>query len=707
MHKARENVNGTFSIGKTWPLDDLTSVESFNGAVPRNAEEEQRKRWAGGTGFIVSIGKPYYWQASTQKEKQFFIASLVKIFTKYTGGKTPELIGFDERETEQFLGITSQARQTPFNSQNLTPVQAPSTPNSPQGQAQPRGALRTPINQEPPPRYQTQTPSGASQGATSQPARSPIQDKLEASPSSSIDYNVLTAQQSQSSLRREAAVNRSQESFSRGDDASGPPHRPRVGPNGIPFGNGKFEDRNASAPRTITSESTSKVRDASNSLTTVPDSLPLSSEKRKPPILRGQDSIDSMIPAPLASPGMRRDIRPPIRSNERPQSPTIERLPEASSLAASKTSGRQSIPDLRKPANSPSETGKVISKDLSSAPSAAAVHDAIASNPIESPESPIQVKDDSPAQTPDDERPGLGPMIKKKKSKAEIANTFLKAAIATKATATNAFKPRAGGAAERLREQQAKQSDGPDGITSVVPAPYLVRNISNDSTKPRTSDPIKDTVAATNSNEVIPVVKVTGVQSQSANVEDPTVGELDDTLAEDGKVRQPRRQKPTSEVLQKELESLGIDISILDDRATEFAGMLDEFGWVREGVRTRNIDQMKADIEREINTTQAGGWLSRLEEEDEKIEAIQSGLDLCIAECDELDGLLTLYSVELGVGHLTMLRDDSLTLNRPSTRMLHILKHNPKVSRYKPRTRNSSRPSSNHFSKTSQSRPLS
>jgi hypothetical protein len=76
MHKARENANGTYSIGKTWPLDDLSAIESFSGLAPKNAEEEQRKQWAGGVGFIVTIGKPYYWQANTQKEKQFFIGSL-------------------------------------------------------------------------------------------------------------------------------------------------------------------------------------------------------------------------------------------------------------------------------------------------------------------------------------------------------------------------------------------------------------------------------------------------------------------------------------------------------------------------------------------------------------------------------------------------------------------------------------------------------
>ena len=48
MHKARENLNGTFSIGKTWPLDDLSAVESFSGAATSTTEERTAKamgRW--------------------------------------------------------------------------------------------------------------------------------------------------------------------------------------------------------------------------------------------------------------------------------------------------------------------------------------------------------------------------------------------------------------------------------------------------------------------------------------------------------------------------------------------------------------------------------------------------------------------------------------------------------------------------------------
>lgn len=90
MHKARENPNGAFQIGKTWNLDDLSEIENH----PAPFEK----------GFTVTIIKPYYWQANSSKEKDFFISSLLKIYKKYTGGKIPKLIGFGGTEVDKMLG---------------------------------------------------------------------------------------------------------------------------------------------------------------------------------------------------------------------------------------------------------------------------------------------------------------------------------------------------------------------------------------------------------------------------------------------------------------------------------------------------------------------------------------------------------------------------------------------------------------------------
>ena len=120
MHKARENSNGTFSIGKTWVLDDLTCIDSFAGPAPNDPEEQLRRQWADGVGFIVTVQKPYYWEAATAKEKDFFIGSLIKIYRKYTGGKLPQLVGFDPRILEQVTGPQSsqpRVNATPGRSQ--------------------------------------------------------------------------------------------------------------------------------------------------------------------------------------------------------------------------------------------------------------------------------------------------------------------------------------------------------------------------------------------------------------------------------------------------------------------------------------------------------------------------------------------------------------------------------------------------------------
>ena len=89
LHKARENANGTFSIGKSWPMEELTAVENYVHSNPTSEEEAQHKQWAGDKGFSVTINKPYYWEAGTAKEKEFFIGSMVKIYNKYTKGEFP------------------------------------------------------------------------------------------------------------------------------------------------------------------------------------------------------------------------------------------------------------------------------------------------------------------------------------------------------------------------------------------------------------------------------------------------------------------------------------------------------------------------------------------------------------------------------------------------------------------------------------------
>lgn len=248
-------------------------------------------------------------------------------------------------------------------------------------------------------------------------------------------------------------------------------------------------------------------------------------------------------------------------------------------------------------------------------------------------------------------------MIRAKKSKGDIAGALWKAA-----NAASAFKPRPGGAGERLRQAaQVKSTEGPDGITSVVPAPPRPATPEKEKEKEaeketeKEEEPSQLNIPSAQVKESpspsLPEVKVTvPASSRPTSVQGPPKEQAKDEKLD--------KEKPV-EVLQrsivtgndsKYLQSLGINSTLLDDRSEHFTHWLDFFGWVPgEQMRTRGLEDMKTDLDREINKAQAGGWLARFEEEDERVDAIKSGIDLAITECEEFDNLLTLYSVELSV----------------------------------------------------------
>ncbi|RFU31297.1 hypothetical protein B7463_g5046, partial [Scytalidium lignicola] len=688
LHKARENTNGTFSIGKTWNMDELSAVQSFNGSNPANAQEEQFKQWAGSVGFIAVLGKPYYWQANTQKEKQFFIASLVKIYTKYTGGKIPELIGFDTKERDQLLGLSTPARpQAPSLPASLQPpnlptsLQPPNLPTSLQAPAVPpdRALRPSPSRDQLPggqrsrdetPRPQGQLQYNGSRPFTPQTSRPTTRSRRDESSNSSLDSTAVPSQQPLSSLRRLANNNQSQDSFARSDDVASLPPRSRGGPSGTPSTPGRFQDRSTtptSQRATTPDRGFTGPKDLFNDAPPIPAPLAIPPERRRPPMPTGSDPHqrglgynDPMIPAPLASPGMRRDdMRSPQRNDERTQPRVVDQF--GGSLANKLDSDIPSRPIAETVATEPSRPvtdnlrEQIISKEpapleniatpsLPPEPTPMSPSSTAAAAPIASPDSPAEPEEE------EETRPGLGPMIKKK-SKADIASTFLKAA-----KTASAFKPRAGGAAERLRVAQKKTTEGPDGITSVIPAPSLIRTPSENNAKAAT-DKTPDRGVQDNASNGVPEVKITIPQSRPASGE-PLPKPKEDNLTsekekekekekERAKPRETKRPRPAAEMMQKELTFLGIDSSILQGKGEEIVNFWDEFGYSGEGIRTANIDHMKEEIERELNKAQTGGWLARFDEEDDRIEGIKKGIDQCVAECEELDNLFTLYLVEL------------------------------------------------------------
>lgn len=200
-----------------------------------------------------------------------------------------------------------------------------------------------------------------------------------------------------------------------------------------------------------------------------------------------------------------------------------------------------------------------------------------------------------------------------------------------------------------MRQAKNKSEDaGPDGITGVVPAPPRPPSPSKDvpldaSPSP---EPPKLTEKSPRRGSLVPEVKISVPRSRPNSSNGP-VKEL--------KTKELKKTETHRSITagndSKYLQTLGVDPSILDDRSDEFCTWLDHFGWIPgQQMRTRNIEEMKTDLERELNKAQAGGWLARFREEDERVDAIKQGMDLAMAECEELDNLLTLYSVELSVG---------------------------------------------------------
>ena len=743
MHKSKENANGTFSIGKTWNLDDLSRIQSFSGP----SVDPVQKQSAGETGFIVTIQKPYFWDAQTEKEKKFFIATLVKIYGKYTNGKAPELAGFDQRELDQIQG------------------RRPPPPRPPPGETIGQRNISTPPSSAPSAPPQAPPP-------TSSPIRPPPLPTDTSSPAGSFDST-----RSQAALRRLGANDKSQDSIpvshspGRGDDSSSLPPRSRGGIAG-PGALGRFGDPSPEPPS---------------------DRPP---ERKRPPIdlMKPPQFADKdLVPAPLMSPMKKEPVLPPPRSAERmsPRKNSMSQTSEANSLrdrsvsqndlrtksssASLRGAGqmraspanepplpRQKTPtpaesddmrpglgpmirQRRTPAESPAQTPlntppndipesddarpglgpmrrqRNMTPDIGPPDSLAEKDDARpGSSPVmrtkksiqemtTPPPPPVQEPDESrpglgpmirnkqsatemaSPQSPEESeesRPGLGPMIKNQKPKRDVAGSMWKAAAAA-----GAFKPRPGGAGERLRLARNKSEEGPDGITGVVPAPP--RAPSPEPPAPVVPEP----PAQEDRKDSVPEVKITVPDRTRPDSGQPAekkqLPEIDTALKE-APPQEAERRTANAGNDAKYLASLGIDPALnsmfLDNpKSEQLREWMNAAGFVPgEQMRGCTWDNMKMDLDRQLDQSQAGGWLTRFREDDERIDAIKGGLDQVILECEQLDDLLTLYSAGLGVSiHFRVHHRPELLiyLTRPLPPTLTTSRRKLKASRSKSPTR--------------------
>jgi len=724
VHKARENPSGTFSIGKTWNLDELVSIQNFTSIVPTNPQQHTEKQWAADVGFIVNLGKPYYWQAPTSKEKDFFIASLVKIYRKYTGGKLPELPGYTPQEIAQLTGVPpgqptpvlkGPPSPNPQASVSIAPSIPPLNPNRPQSSHSSHPPSRETNRVEPQERDRSYM-RNEHRPATRDGQRPPSQDSTRASPRSDwpgashyaaslmarqggeqpvpsiIPEHLQQATQrpesSQSSLKQ---INQQGEPLgSKPNGFSAPPLAPvnparrRFGPvqsqESFRSAGGSEALSSSSRPSTATTDGRTPEPAASRQ-TGGPELLP----ERKgpaPEVRPNQPSIHSRTTSdaatPVATPSRLRDAKAAMTPSEDQTQPPPPPLPQRGAAqpqtdrfagpALSEESQQQPPPPLlpQRPAQQ-KETEPL--KDSTSS-TADADH---ATSTVTSTAAMTEPSEVTLARKPEEEhRPGLGPMIKKRSGK-DIANQFRKAALAA-----TAFQPRQGGAGARLKAMQEKEntSNEPDGITGVVPAP-LLRGTSSNSVRSATTDlpspggAGKDNPTTPPINDVVPPPPLPPpkVQIQRTATDDgvklaeaePAVQEEPSKTEERAAAASPerprsrsperkRRQRQEAEI-EKYCSSLGIDPQVIEGRGADFNELLTEFGWDGRLPDQHKVEDFEADIRREIGRAQASGWLGHVEQQEGKVQELARAFDKAIAECEELDGLLTLYAHELDTLH--------------------------------------------------------
>jgi len=752
MHKARENIDRTFQIGKSWPLEELQSIESFTNTLPKDVAYQQRCSWAGPTGFLINMAKPYYWQATTQREKQYFIDSLVKIYCKYTAGRLPKLIGFDVGEEERMRAATTssggatssrgpsqthsdtgQDRATPRSlqaprqpqaqmapaanvnnasntsnansSQPTTASSAQQDPRSSQSLADGSQARQRfqqplqPLHSIPPQQLESvhnaQTRSNPSRDNNPMQILSQERDdptRIQAPSADSMYMNspqrianndtsvTATSIQSQQTVLAgpsKYAPNAAPLKAAMNEVSRGPaPQAPAAGPymSGTPHAQrSRHEDSPVSSIAPTTSpplDSAERTFSFSNESISSDMNTQLVPERRRPPMqetessdnLRSEDhgsrvDDDQQIIRPLA-------LKIPGNRTSAPQqttnSSTMSFSSELNSANGTKASASRSTSITERTSQIADRTSTASSR--------------IEDDPPVSAASPGILASKEPRF-----RPGLGPMTGKASS-SELAGKFRKATAAH-----TAFKPRAGGAGERLLGIKSKPADGPDGITGVVPAPSLARAGSHSVVRPlqpsqmsaistpdveTEKDPMSESTAAVQDQLSRAASKRQPAEDELARVETPLsnpetpkdsprtqqsgtigLGQAEDASESPSTTsrlsRTYSKRGPAKHM--KGLLALGIDPSIFGGQELKFANVLDEIGWEDDTQQTKNVEALENSLRRDIGRLEAGSWLDHTGDKDERVELVKTMLDRAISECEELEGLFTLYSVELGV----------------------------------------------------------
>ncbi|KAG9054875.1 hypothetical protein FS842_003912 [Serendipita sp. 407] len=201
IHKSRENPNGSFSIGKSWDLKDLTALE-VSGRTP---------------GFDITFARRYRWQTEKWEDQEAFLIATVRLYRRVMGGQTPLLMGWNmpDGPSKQLSLSTTNAPPPRSTSPNLlTPRNVTPGPRSaasgPYDQPSPVGNGRPSVDGKRTPSPSPRSPydNGASPGPPKQRAYPP-RVPVNRDPSPAARGTRPKEPQTQGSIGRESQPSRS------------------------------------------------------------------------------------------------------------------------------------------------------------------------------------------------------------------------------------------------------------------------------------------------------------------------------------------------------------------------------------------------------------------------------------------------------------------------------------------------------------------
>ncbi|KAK6541255.1 hypothetical protein TWF694_008621 [Orbilia ellipsospora] len=597
LHKARENNTGSFSIGKSWYLDDLTRIENDPGC----------------TGFTATIGKPYYWQTRTSREKEAFVASLFRIFKKYTGGKTPTLIGFESITSSE--GRPSTATSDIFlgdslNGQRQSP--APTPPGTLSAASRPKLS----VDPESRPHSQSSDLSinpRTQRRPTNESTRTPLSPAV-FEPKSAYPDTDQPASQAEKLVEDNGLImdptTRQRKQIPPGGDGGVLPTAPKAR-NGLPTSpKGIKSDPITSGPPPTIPQQASGEQSISVQTASYPANLKLTQTQGPPPTPSTPSTPLTAFPQlqKVATKSSTKDIAAKFRlaadayaaggalskaanRNRGLLNPTLANaLASAPSVASpSFAPERAAIRDLKTGNGDAAKVGVTISKeDLLRGKMGPSLQDSLPEKSPRRPESPALQNLPESIKAPTMNSTDIG-----ERAPSALDNRPIPSIDISQTPDSSASKP------ERSRDATPSES----------------RNMLSDPQNGAEGKPPVQGDEKTFSKTSLLSVRHKRPRSTAA------------TLAR------------TRYMSQIDLSSLTVDID----------AVLDEFGW--DG-RTMKIDDLEAEVRQELAKVESGNiWMATDDENkaanNTRIDELARRLDETLVQCDELDGLLTLYAVEL------------------------------------------------------------